>query len=44
MLYIFLDFSFTRTSGQLNSKYFRRVMTLATQTEQATITLHKEII
>ena len=38
MLYIF---SFKRTSGQLNSKDFRRVMTRATQKEQATTTLKK---
>ena len=37
-------FSFKCTSGQLNSKDFRRVMTRATQKEQATTTLQKEII
>ena len=36
-----LYFSFKRTSGQLNSKDFRRVMTQATQREQATTTLKK---
>ena len=41
MLYVI---SFKRTSGQLNSKDFRRVMTRATQKEQATTTLQKEII
>ena len=34
-------FSSKRTSGQLNSKDFRRVMTRATQKEQATMTLKK---
>ena len=36
-----IHFSFKRTSGQLNSKDFRRVMTRATQKEQATTTLKK---
>ena len=37
-------FSFKCTSGQLNSKDLRRVMTRVTQKEQATTPLQKEII
>ena len=36
---IYTFFSFKSTSGQLNSKDFRRVMTRATRKEQATTTL-----
>ena len=37
-LVLYRDFSFKRTSGQLNSKNFRGVMTRATQKEQVTTT------
>ena len=39
-----IHFSFKRTSGHLDSKDFRLVMTRATQEEPATTTLQKEII
>ena len=37
-------FAFKRTSGQLNSKDFRRVMARATQKEQATTILKRNLL